>query len=379
MRIARTRAADARRLLSLPVIMSLSTTPEKLQQRPPPPVLIDTDCGLDDLATLALAAASSASLRLVTTTSGLAPHGHGHLIARSMLDHVGLNTVPVVAGGECPPSYVQRERADWEQSYGSRVAEATRAMGMETSFAEERAQREPCDAAAAADAIVEAARASGGNATILALGALTNVAEAVRRHPEAMQRLVSRIVFIGDTDSSRHSYNVALDPAAMRAVLASSVDLVLIGSSCYASPGWVAQLFAAEEGDTEGGTEGRTSSTTTSSTVAPDGEAAVAREEPASCAPQQAAAARAMRALGSEDPYSMCYDPLALLYHLEPEAFEAEATRIPVRVSGDVGTADGWLFERCEEEGAVPEGHVLEVSGVSLARYEAFLRRLCML
>ena len=47
-----------------------------------PSVIIDTDCALDDLATLALAAATGTSLQLVTTVSGLAPPGHGHELVR---------------------------------------------------------------------------------------------------------------------------------------------------------------------------------------------------------------------------------------------------------------------------------------------------------
>ena len=47
-----------------------------------PSVIIDTDCALDDLATLALAAATGTSLQLVTTVNGLAPPGHGHELVR---------------------------------------------------------------------------------------------------------------------------------------------------------------------------------------------------------------------------------------------------------------------------------------------------------
>ena len=41
-------------------------------------------------------------------------------------------------------------------------------------------------------------------------------------------------------------------------------------------------------------------------------------------------AASALRTLGSNDPYSMCYDPLALLFYLQPDAF----TRAPVAIPG---------------------------------------------
>ena len=77
-------------------------------------------------------------------------------------------------------------------------------------------------------------------------------------------------------------------------------------------------------------------------------------------------AALRLRRLGELDPYAYCYDPLALLYLLQPDAFDT-AESLPVRV-----TADG-LLERCTE--AEAQGRALEPQGVALARYEAFLRQ----
>lgn len=328
--------------------MSLAaSTPE------PAPFIIDTDCGLDDLATLALAAAAGATPLLVTTTSGLAPHGHGHRLARRMLDHVGLKEVPVVGGAEAPPATTVRDKQDWEESYPDRVAEVTAAMGMQTTFAKSLALTATCKVSAAAHAIIETASAVDGGATILALGALTNVAEAARAHPDAFRRHVRRIIFIGDTDPSRQSYNAALDPTALQRVLGSGVEMVLVGQACYPRPAWVEDLFsrsgmgyaadrgAREDGTTDGGAEGD---------VPP----------------------KALRTLGGLDPYSMCYDPLALLFHLQPDAFtHGEPT--PVRVSGDLQTKNNWCFERCAA-GEDAHGHALEPSAVSLERYAAFLR-----
>ena len=53
-----------------------------LSTRPSGALIIDTDCALDDLATLALAAATGTSLQLVTTVNGLALPGHGHELVR---------------------------------------------------------------------------------------------------------------------------------------------------------------------------------------------------------------------------------------------------------------------------------------------------------
>ena len=128
------------------------------------PLIIDTDCGLDDLATLVFAAATATPISLVTTTSGLAPPGRGHSLARSMLDYVGLQDVRVVAGAEMPPPGVVREKAEWEMAYQQRVADVTAAMGLREAAAEAEVV-DAGDAGAAADAILSAARESGGNAT----------------------------------------------------------------------------------------------------------------------------------------------------------------------------------------------------------------------
>ena len=158
------------------------------------PLIIDTDCGLDDLATLVFAAATATPISLVTTTSGLAPPGRGHKLARSMLNYVGLQDVRVVAGAEMPPPGVVREKAGWEMTYQQRVADVTAAMGLREAAAEVEVvdAGDAGDAGAAADAILSTARESGGNATILALGALTNVALSSRRHGSDFSRLVRR-------------------------------------------------------------------------------------------------------------------------------------------------------------------------------------------
>ena len=255
-------------------------------------LIIDTDAGADDLATLAAAAAAEAPLRLVTTSSGLSPPGHGHLLVRRTLDALGLSQVRVVAGAERPPAYLARAKADWEVDYGPRLDGVVTGCGVEPVTAEQA--QDTGSAAAAADAIIETATAAGGGATILALGALTNVAAAWERQPEAFARSVERVVFIGDTQDVP-SYNVALDPLAMQTVLRSGVELVLVGHSCFPSPAWVEALFAdAPAASLDGGSE---------APDAPDAGAAVPAEpaepaaEPTETAAEPAAAnvARSLR------------------------------------------------------------------------------------
>ena len=225
----------------------------------------------------------------------------------------------------------------------------------------------PCDAGAAASAIVESARTAGGGVTILALGAMTNIAEAARQYPTEFHQVVRRVIFIGDTDPSAVSYNVALDPESLRAVLRSGVEVVCVGEACYPQPEWVEALFRESD-------------------MSPDRDAADAQSartrECGSMAGDASAeaAATALRVLGGRDPQSILYDPLALLFHLHPDAFTCsqKSTAVPVRVNGDVKTADKWRFERCavgsDQE---PDGYVIEPSGVSLERYSGWLRQAC--
>ena len=167
----------------------------------PGPFIIDTDCGLDDLATLAAVAATESPLLLVTTVNGLAPPGYGQLLARRLLQAAALS-VPVVPGAEAPPKHVLRVKEEWEMEYVSRLDKVTSAMGLDAVTAAHAAQaaQEPQtgSAAAAADAILETARAAGG-VTVLALGSLTNLAAASQRDPAGFLRSVRRVVFIADT------------------------------------------------------------------------------------------------------------------------------------------------------------------------------------
>ena len=80
--------------------------------------------------------------------------------------------------------------------------------------------------------------------------------------------------------------------------------------------------------------------------------------------------------VGQSDPYLMCYDPLAMLFHMQPDAFTLEEERVAVMVTGDTSTADEWRFERCPKDAREDaQAFVVEPKAVSLERYAAFLRQ----
>jgi len=146
-------------------------------------------------------------------------------------------------------------------------------------------------------------------------------------------------------------------------VLRSGVELVLVGQPCYPRPAWVEALFSGGARSAEGDELDQ------ESVLRPRQLSRAAQATGVGVAESEGAhpeAALRLRRLGELDPYAYCYDPLALLYLLQPDAFDT-AESLPVRV-----TADG-LLERCTE--AEAQGRALEPQGVALARYEAFLRQ----
>jgi len=122
-------------------------------------------------------------------------------------------------------------------------------------------------------------------------------------------------------------------------VLRSGVELVLVGQPCYPPPAWVEALFSGGARSAEGDELDQ------ESVLRPRQLSRAAQATGVGVAESEGAhpeAALRLRRLGELDPYAYCYDPLALLYLLQPDAFDT-AESLPVRV-----TADG-LLERCTE------------------------------
>eukprot|EP00931_Biecheleriopsis_adriatica_P103790 TRINITY_DN78587_c0_g1_i1.p1 TRINITY_DN78587_c0_g1~~TRINITY_DN78587_c0_g1_i1.p1 ORF type:complete len:159 (+),score=25.61 TRINITY_DN78587_c0_g1_i1:127-603(+) len=151
------------------------------------PLLIDTDMGFDDIAALALLACNSepGTIHLVTTVHGMCAADDAAPLARRLLDLLGMDTVPVVTGARYGPSgsdIIAGE--DWGLQYRAKLTEVLDALGLGLPDKAVTGERSPEAAAmAAADAILGAAAAAGG-VTVLALGSLTNVANAIRRRPD---------------------------------------------------------------------------------------------------------------------------------------------------------------------------------------------------
>jgi purine nucleosidase len=187
-----------------------------------PAVVVDTDMDFDDTAALAYLAEADKlgliDLRAVTVEiSGVAFAGNGLSHARCLLDKVGLSDVPVSDG--------DRTRSNNFPAFARVLLDGIVESGVRS------VPGTPCPAVAteghAADLLASAIRSAPGEVTLITLGPLTNVAEALTQDPTLASR-IGRVFLMGGTlDWSAfpstgldvHDYNLWVDAPAAQAVL----------------------------------------------------------------------------------------------------------------------------------------------------------------
>lgn len=198
-----------------------------------PPLIIDTDPGVDDALALLMAHAHAEVLAL-TIAAGNVGIGHTVRNALTLMDLIGADT-PVHPG--CATPLVRAPSEDAALVHGTDgfgdagLAEPARA-----------AEREP-----AAQALVRLAAAHPG-ATLVALGPLTNLALAVRLDPRLPAR-IGRLVVMGgavnghgNTLSTPAEFNIGFDPEAAHVVFEAFPMLELVD--------WEASVRHAFDGET---------------------------------------------------------------------------------------------------------------------------------
>jgi purine nucleosidase len=181
-------------------------------------LLIDTDTASDDAVALLMAAAAALAGRIrlhaVTTVAGNVPLARTTRNALVTLELAGAGSVPVHEGCDRP---VIREAATAQHVHGPDGMSNTKLP-------------DPVAAAAdghAVDVLLRAAREHGHELTLVTLGPLTNVAAALLRDRELLQRFRHTYCMAGSADavgniSSTAEFNVWADPEATAVVLAAA-------------------------------------------------------------------------------------------------------------------------------------------------------------
>jgi len=195
-------------------------------------LLIDTDPGIDDTLALLLALrAPGGRVEAVTTVSGNVPVAVATRNVARIFGVVQPTPAPVVAAGAAEPRVrplVTATHVHGEDGLGG-LSGLTRPDGR-PRFPEASLRLHPRDAA---DLIVESARRWPGELVIVALGPLTNLAQAVDRGAEALQRVRAVVVMggavaVGGNVTAAAEFNMFVDPESAAHVLGADLPITLV-------------------------------------------------------------------------------------------------------------------------------------------------------
>jgi pyrimidine-specific ribonucleoside hydrolase len=194
------------------------------------PVIIDTDCGHDDLTAIAfLLARRDVRIEAVTIANGLAHVQAGAANVARLLALGGRGNVPVYIGRETPLRGQAAFPDPWREKSDALLS------GLKVP-----AGRSP-EKQSAADYLAGRLRDHNRPARVLALGPLTNFGEALEREPEMLRGI--EIVIMGGairvpgnlgdggtfkTSNTTAEWNIFVDPLAAKRVFDSGARIHLI-------------------------------------------------------------------------------------------------------------------------------------------------------
>ena len=197
----------------------------------PPSILIDTDAGSDDLMAISfLLSQKDVRIDGITIANGLAHVDAGARNVARLLELAGRRDVPVFTGRNQPLRGNAEFPADWRKI-------ADELPGVTLPPLERRPETRP-----AADYLIERLRRQDRPVRILALGPLTNLAEALKRAPSSAAA-IQEIVIMGGavhvpgnladggvfhTSNTTAEWNMFVDPLAARLVFRSGINIRLI-------------------------------------------------------------------------------------------------------------------------------------------------------
>lgn len=184
------------------------------------PVIIDTDPGIDDAVTLALAGRSEElEIIAVTTTYGNATLEATTRNAQLVLDMVGRSDVAISPGAERP---LVRSLATAPETHGKSgvgYAEVPPADAVEPN----------------ATVLLDSLERAGTPVTLVTLGPLTNLARALEHDAELVhQRLARHIGMFGNINERGNTnrwadFNAWADPEAVDLVLRAGLPTAMVG------------------------------------------------------------------------------------------------------------------------------------------------------
>lgn len=201
-------------------------------------LLIDCDPGVDDAIALLLAfGAPQLNLLGITTVGGNVPLVHTQTNARKICELAQVRNVPVFAGCMGP---LLRSLITAEYVHG--------ATGLgQVNLPEPTIELSPQHGV---DFLIETLLASVNPMTIATLGPLTNLAIALVKSPEIIEKIAQVVMMGGATTygnvTPSAEFNIYCDPHAAQIVMTSEVPVVMMGldvtHQAIATPGRLAKI-----------------------------------------------------------------------------------------------------------------------------------------
>jgi inosine-uridine nucleoside N-ribohydrolase len=196
-------------------------------------VIIDTDPGVDDALALILALQSPELwVEAITTVSG---NVHVDLGTQNALTVLGLfppeRRPPVAKGAERPLARPLYTAAHVHGDDGLGGVSRLRAAAGHLRYPPAGAALTSADAVSY---LLDCIRRAPGELTLIALGPLTNLAQALRRDARVVRQLAGLVIMGGAVTVPGNmtpvaEFNVYVDPEAAQEVFASGLPLTLIG------------------------------------------------------------------------------------------------------------------------------------------------------
>ena len=185
------------------------------------PIWIDTDTGVDDaVALLCALKLDKLAIRGISSVAGNVEHAKTFKNCRNVLAYAGREDIKVYPGAIKPMCV---ELDDASEVHGK---DGLGGVVIPESHAEKETMH-------AWDAIYEAAKKEGGKLQIVAVGPLTNIANAIISHPD-LKGMVKRILImggaaVGGNATTAAEFNIYADPHSAETVMQSGIPVVMFG------------------------------------------------------------------------------------------------------------------------------------------------------
>ena len=185
------------------------------------PIWIDTDTGVDDaVALLCVLKLDKLAIRGISSVAGNVEHAKTFKNCRNVLAYAGREDIKVYPGAIKPMCV---ELDDASEVHGK---DGLGGVVIPDSPAEKETMH-------AWDAIYEAAKKEGGKLQIVAVGPLTNIANAIISHPD-LKGMIERILImggaaVGGNATMAAEFNIYADPHSAETVMQSGIPVVMFG------------------------------------------------------------------------------------------------------------------------------------------------------